>query len=78
MGLPDMSEFDAENRPVFNRRKLDIIMEQLAADEPDRLSALKVAMADKGYTSAAIGRVLRSWGFDITEDSVQSYRRDHG
>ena len=78
MGLPDMSEFDAENRPVFNRRKLDIIMEQLAADEPDRLSALKVAMADKGYTSAAIGRVLRSWGFDITEDSVQSYRRDYG
>jgi len=78
VGLPDMSEFDAENRPVFNRRKLDIIMEQLAADEPDRLSALKVAMADKGYTSAAIGRVLRSWGFDITEDSVQSYRRDHG
>lgn len=78
MGLPDMSEFDAENRPVFNRRKLDIIMEQLAADDQDRLSALKVAMADKGYTSAAIGRVLRSWGFDITEDSVQSYRRDHG
>lgn len=77
MGLPDMSEFDAENRPVFNRRKLDIIMEQLA-DQPDRLSALQTAMADKGYTSAAIGRVLRSWGFDITEDSVQSYRRDHG
>lgn len=78
MGLPDMSEFDAENRPVFNRRKLDIIMEQLAADDPDRLSALQAAMADRAYTSAAIGRVLRSWGFDITEDSVQSYRRDHG
>ena len=73
--MPDMSEFDAQNRPVFNRRKMDIIFEQLA-DQPDRLEALTAAMQNRAYTSAAIGRVLRSWGFDITEDSVQNYRRD--
>lgn len=73
--MPDMSEFDAQNRPVFTRRKMDIIFEQLA-DQPDRLEALTAAMQNRAYTSAAIGRVLRSWGFDITEDSVQNYRRD--
>lgn len=73
--MPDMSEFDAQNRPVFNRRKLDIIIEQLA-NQPDRLEALTSAIENRGYTSAAIARVLRSWGFDITEDSVQNYRRD--
>lgn len=76
MGQPDMSAFDAENRPVYNRRKIDLIMEQMHADNDERLPSLQAAIHDKSYNSAAIARVLRSWGFDITPDSVQNYRRD--
>lgn len=72
---PDMSAFQAENEPVYNKRKLDVIIEQMEANSDDRLEALRTAIQDKGYTSAAIARVLRSWGFDITADAIQKYRR---
>jgi len=72
---PDMTAFQAENQRVHNKRKLDLIIEQMEADGDDRLQALRTAIGDKGYTSAAIARVLRSWGFDITSDAIQKYRR---
>lgn len=72
---PDMSAFEAENQPVYNKRKLDVIIDRMKADGDDRLEALQTAIDDKGYTSAAIARVLRSWGFDITADAIQKYRR---
>jgi len=70
--MPDMTDFDRENSPNKPRRKLDLILNELEGTE--RHTALTTALHDRSYTSAAIGRVLRSWGYDITEDSVQSWR----
>lgn len=70
--MPDMTDFDRENSPNKPRRKLDVILDELEGTE--RHTALTTALHDRSYTSAAIGRVLRSWGYDITEDSVQSWR----
>jgi len=70
--MPDMTDFDRENSPNKPRRKLDVILNELEGTE--RHTALTTALHDRSYTSAAIGRVLRSWGYDITEDSVQSWR----
>lgn len=70
--MPDMSDFEQANTPKKPRRKLDLILEELAGT--DRHDSLTAALADRTYTSAAIGRVLRSWGYDITEDSVHSWR----
>jgi len=70
--MPDMTDFDRENTPNKPRRKLDLILNELEGTE--RHTALTTALHDRSYTSAAIGRVLRSWGYDITEDSVQSWR----
>jgi hypothetical protein len=36
---------------------------------------LKVALADRQYSSAAIARVLVGWGFDISADAVQKWRK---
>ena len=73
--MPDMSEFDAQNLPVYNRKKVAILLEQMERDNDERLPQLRAALDDPGYTSAAIARVLRSWGFDISADTVQNYRR---
>lgn len=70
--MPDMTDFDRENSPKKPRRKLDLILLELEGTE--RHTALTAALDDRSYTSAAIGRVLRSWGYDITEDSVHSWR----
>ena len=72
--MPDMSAFDAENTPVYNRRKIDIIIDELEAAHPDRMEALQTALQDRSYNSAAIARVLRSWGHKISSDAVQNYR----
>lgn len=69
-----MSAFDAENTPVYNRRKIDIIIDELEAAHPDRMEALQTALQDRSYNSAAIARVLRSWGHKISSDAVQNYR----
>lgn len=72
MGGVDLSEFDAENGPPVQRMKLELIMDEL---DDDRLSKLQAALSDRTYTSAAIARVLVSWGFEISPDSVQTWRR---
>lgn len=71
----DMSEFDAHNRPVFAQSKVDIILEQLGDSE--RGQQLRVALADRSYYATAIARVLNSWGFDISSDSVQKWRKQN-
>jgi len=70
--MPDMTDFEQANTPHKPKRKLDIILDELEGTE--RHEALTTALHDRSYTSAAIGRVLRSWGYQITEDSVQSWR----
>jgi hypothetical protein len=36
---------------------------------------LRAALADRQYSSAAIARVLVGWGFDVSADSVQKWRK---
>lgn len=72
--MPDMSAFDAENTPVYNRRKIDLIVDELKAANDERNESLQAALQDRSYNSAAIARVLRSWGYVISADAVQNYR----
>ena len=75
MGELDMSEFEAENRPFMQRLKVDLILEQLDENDPDRASRLRAALDDRQYTSSAIARVITGWGFSCSPDSVQEWRR---
>lgn len=72
----DMSEFDAQNQPTFTQSKVDIILEQLGDSE--RGQQLRIALADRTYNGSAIARVLQGWGFDISIDAVQKWRRRNG
>ena len=72
----DMSEFDAQNQPTFTQSKVDIILEQLGDSE--RGQQLRAALADRTYNGSAIARVLQGWGFDISIDAVQKWRRRNG
>ena len=72
----DMSEFDAHNKPTFTQSKVDIILEQLGDSE--RGQQLRTALADRTYNGSAIARVLQGWGFDISIDAVQKWRRRNG
>lgn len=72
MAKVDLSAFDAENTPHYPKSKVDMAIDELSGD---RLESLRAALADRQYTSAAIARVLCSWGFDISADAVQSWRK---
>ena len=74
--LMDMSEFDAQNQPVFPQSKLDAILDEL--DGTERGDALTAALADRTYHGSAIARVLQGWGYDISIDAVQKWRRRNG
>lgn len=45
------------------------------ATDIDERKALDQAMKDPGITSAAVARVLTSWGYSIRADSVTRHRR---
>lgn len=71
----DMSEFDAANVFAPKQSKVDLALEILEHDYPDKAEALRTALNDPVYTSTAIARVLNSWGFELSPDSVQKWRR---
>lgn len=71
--MPDMSEFDAWNTPSVPKSKVNIILEEL--EGTDRGEALHAALNDPSYSGTAITRVLRSWGYAISFDSVQKWRK---
>jgi hypothetical protein len=68
----DLSDFDDANNTHYPKSKVEIIFDELSGD---RLESLKVALADRQYSSAAIARVLVGWGFDISADAVQKWRK---
>lgn len=76
--MADMSEFDQANRQRHKPSKVQVILEDLDDSNPDRAEMLRSALADRTYTSTAIARVLVSWGYDISPDSVQKWRRYRG
>lgn len=72
MAKVDLSDFDAENSPHYQKSKVEMVIDELSGD---RLESLQAALGDRQYTSAAIARVLCSWGFDISADAVQNWRK---
>jgi len=73
--MADMADFDAANQPRYKRAKIDEILESLDGENTTRADALRTALADRVYTSTSIARVLKGWGFDISPDAVQKWRR---
>jgi len=71
--MPDMTEFEQANIPSKPKSKVDIILNELAGTE--RHEALTAALHDRSYNCAGIARVLRSWGYDISQDAIQKWRR---
>ena len=71
-------EFDAENLATFNRPKVEIALEKLAATDPERHARLTEVLNDPSYTGAAIARVVTKWGFPMSADAVQKWRKNRG
>jgi hypothetical protein len=72
MDKVDLSDFDDANGTHYPKSKVELIMDELSGD---RLESLRAALADRQYSSAAIARVLVGWGFDVSADSVQKWRK---
>lgn len=67
----DLSEFDAAMTPRTPQCNVGRALDRL---DPERAEKLRVALASD-YTSAAISRVVTSWGHKLTEQSVSRHRR---
>ena len=71
-------EFDAENTPSFNRPKIEIVLDALRATDPERHARLTEVLNDPSYTGAAIARVVTKWGFPVSADAIQKWRKNRG
>jgi len=72
--MPDMSEFDEANIHAPRVSKIDIALETLDVDDPQRAAALREALASPVYTGVAVARVLQRWGYRVSPDSVRNWR----
>lgn len=63
-----------EKRKSNNSFRVDAILATL--DEEDKAGLLAV-LIDETFTVAAITRVLRRHGHDLSENSIRNYRRVH-
>lgn len=71
-------EFDAENTPSFNRPKIEIVLDALRATDTERYDRLTEVLNDMSYSSAAIARVVTRWGFPVSADAIQKWRKNRG
>lgn len=71
-------EFDAENTPTFPRPKIEMALDELADSDPERHARLTEVLADPSYSSSAIARVVTKWGFPMSPDAVQKWRKNRG
>jgi hypothetical protein len=71
-------EFDAENIPTFPRPKIEMALDELAATDPERHARLTEVLNDPSYSSSAISRVVTKWGFPVSADAVQKWRKNRG
>ena len=75
--LPDMSEFDQHNKPYKKPKKIDLALEDLEANNPERAASLRAALTNYDYSATAVASVMRSWGFSLDASSVRNWRRDN-
>jgi hypothetical protein len=80
MEVTDMAtdEFDAENTPTFPRPKIEMALDELQGSDPERHARLLQVLNDVSYSSAAIARVVTKWGFPVSADAVQKWRKNRG
>lgn len=71
-------EFDAENIPTFPRPKIELALDELERTDADRHARLIEVLGDPQYSSAAIARVVTKWGFPVSADAVQKWRKSRG
>lgn len=71
-------EFDAENAPTFTKPKVDLALDDLRDSDRQKHDRLVEVLNDPAYTSAAIARVLTRWGFPMSADAVQKWRKRRG
>jgi hypothetical protein len=71
-------EFDAENTPSFPRPKIEMALDELAETDPERHARLTEVLNDVSYSSAAIARVVTRWGFPVSADAIQKWRKNRG
>ncbi|HEY7823073.1 MAG TPA: hypothetical protein VIG24_09580 [Acidimicrobiia bacterium] len=71
-------EFDAENIPTFPRPKIELALDELEQTDPVRHARLLEVLGDPQYSSAAIARVVTRWGFPMSPDAVQKWRKARG
>ena len=71
-------EFDIENAPTFTKPKVDAALEELRDIDRAKHDRLVEVLNDSSYTSAAIARVVTRWGFPMSPDAVQKWRKRRG
>lgn len=71
-------EFDAENIPTFPRPKIELALDELERTDRERHARLIEVLGDPQYSSAAIARVVTKWGFPVSADAVQKWRKSRG
>jgi hypothetical protein len=73
--MPDMSAFDNANTKKKRKSSIEIMFEDLDVNDPDRAAAARQALADRMYTAPAISKVFAGWGYRISPDLVNNWRR---
>lgn len=73
--MPDMSAFDNANVRHKRKSSIEMMFDVLDSTDPDRAAAARQALADRTYTAPAVSKVLTSWGYPISADLVNIWRR---
>lgn len=72
----DMSEFD--NAVAKNKRRsmIDMLLDELERNDPEKHQQLLLALNETGtYSAPTIERVIRGWGFESSTTSIKEWRR---
>lgn len=73
--MPDMSAFDNANAKTKRKSNIEMMFEVLDSTDPDRAAAVRQALADRTYSAPAISKVLNGWGYPVSADLVNNWRR---
>jgi len=68
------------SKAVSPKNRVELLLEELDANEPENAASLREALEDFKVSNAAITRTIkRIWGEDtVKETSVRSYRAQNG
>jgi hypothetical protein len=72
---PNLAEFETVQSQLRRSGYASWYERAAAKLDPERVDQLDAALASPHLTGRAISIVLKSWGIDVTPESVTRYRR---